>query len=908
MQQRTGNGLSLGAARKRVGRSIVWLLSWSLALAIPGMAWGQSTVKLTATNKTVVSSVPSGGTASATFRLASAGKIRFQTSVGGTYDEQAPLDEWLEPESATEAANYEVRAVQLSDLPTSGVVNQWLSLGGSVPRDWTMTRSVPGTSEAELGISIRRIGTTTTLGFAKVTLRATVANNPPAVSLTSPANNAVFNPGQLITLQATATDTDGTNSKVEFFDGAALIGAGTASGSTYTRSWTTASIGSHTITAKATDNNGAVTTSASRTIRVNGPPSVSLTAPVSGTSVDKSVNTVLSATASDADSVSKVEFFDNGIQVGAADTTAPYSVTWTPTTIGSHSLTARATDSLGAVATSAPSTVKVNAVKLSATNKTVDSTVASGSTASATFRLATGGKIHFQTSAGGTYDEQAPLDEWLDPESTNETGNYEALVTPVSGAVSSGTVNQWSRLSGTTPTDWTLTNAAADTTAQAVFTLQLRRVGTTTVLASTNITLRARVTAPPNNPPTTSLTSPADNAAFVSGQSIPLRATADDTDGTISQVEFFDGTTLIGPGAVSGSTYTLDWATASIGAHSITAHATDNGSAATVSAPVTLNVTPCVLAVSLVSPLDGSVYNSPGPVDLAAGASTCAQSGITRVEFYQGTTLLDSDTVAPFAFPWDAVPAGAYDLTAKAYNTQGDSATSPISHVIVNALPSVAMTAPADGASAVAASNVVLSADASDSDGTISKVEFYQGATLLDTVLAAPYTFTWNAVAQGSYSLSAIAYDDRNAATVSAPVTLNVTSCVLTVALASPLDGSVHNAPGPVEFTAGASTCAQSGITKVEFYQGTTLLDSDTVAPFAFSWDAVPAGAYDLTAKAYNTLGDSATSPVSHILVNALPSVTMTTPIDGDSRQGPTDFVLSADASDSDGTISRVEF
>jgi hypothetical protein len=164
-----------------------------MLLAIPVTAWGAvSTVKLTASNKVVNSTVPLGSTASATFRLASAGKIRFQTSAGGLYDEQAPFDEWLEPESAIEALDYEVQAVPISGSPAIGPVNQWVPLGG-VPRDWALTRSTVGTSQSLFTVQIRRTGAITVLASTTVTLRATVTQPPTtAFWLSSPGTHVVI--------------------------------------------------------------------------------------------------------------------------------------------------------------------------------------------------------------------------------------------------------------------------------------------------------------------------------------------------------------------------------------------------------------------------------------------------------------------------------------------------------------------------------------------------------------------------------------------------------------------------------------------------------------------------------------------------------------------------------------------
>ena len=90
------------------------------------------------------------------------------------------------------------------------------------------------------------------------------------------------------------------------------------------------------------------------------PPTVSLTAPAAGSNFTCGASVTVSANASDTDgSVSRVEFFDGGSSIGT-DTTSPYSVTWSATGNGSHSLTARATDNANNSTTSAARSVNVS--------------------------------------------------------------------------------------------------------------------------------------------------------------------------------------------------------------------------------------------------------------------------------------------------------------------------------------------------------------------------------------------------------------------------------------------------------------------------------------------------------------------------------------------------------------------
>ncbi len=71
---------------------------------------------------------------------------------------------------------------------------------------------------------------------------------------------------------------------------------------------------------------------------------------------------------------------------------------------------------------------------------------------------------------------------------------------------------------------------------------------------------------------------------------------------------------------------------------------------------------------------------------------------------------------------------------------------------------------------------MTLSASASDTGGTISKVEFYNGTTLLNTDTTSPYSYTWSSVAAGTYAIKAVAYDNAGASATSASATITVAS------------------------------------------------------------------------------------------------------------------------------------
>ncbi len=659
----------------------------------------------------------------------------------------------------------------------------------------------------------------------------------------------------------------------------------------------------------------------------NPPPSVSLTAPSAGAVLLSGQAITLSANASDADGVSKVEFFD-GATLIATDTSAPYSVNWSSTTLGSHSLSARATDSRSAVRTAAAVAVTVAQVTLSASNKTVNSSVASGGTASAAFRLASAGKLRFQTSVGGLWVEQSPFAEWLEPESGITATQFEVLATSAGGVLpSSGTMNLWLNLGSAAPRDWVLTRSTAGTS-QSVVTIAIRKVGTTTAIASTNVTLNAVVTAPPNQLPSVALTGPANNQRFdvAAGgtATIALAATASDSDGTISKVEFFRSGSATPVLTDTIAPYAGDWNNVAIGTYSLTAKATDNGGASASSTAVGITVNALPTASMPTPPAQTAPAGGTCTFSLSATAND-SDGSIAQVEFLNNGVPLtgttgnpNPDTAAPYAFTWSNVAPGSYSLSARATDNRGAATTSSVvtaSCTAANIPPSVSLTDPTNNqrfdVPAGGTATIPLAATASDSDGTISKVEFFQSGSatpvLTDTIT--PYGGNWNNVAIGTYSLTAKATDNDGASTVSSPPVTVIVNALPTTAL-SPLTNQTEACSWTLSATANDS---DGTISQVAFFNGGVAIGSpDTSAPYNASVSGLPAGSYTFTAKATDNRGavgpESQTSAVCESQVNSAPTVTWYGPANGGVFTAPASIVLSATATDSDGTVSAVEF
>lgn len=180
-------------------------------------------------------------------------------------------------------------------------------------------------------------------------------NSPPAVNLTGPGNNYVYPAGSPIAFTANASDPDDGVQRVEFLVDGVKMGEDTSA--PYELHWT-GLVGGHSLVARAFDTRGYYTDSAAMWIVGNGPPSISLTSPASGTQASVPASFLLQASATDADGVSRVEFYADN-QLINTDNAAPYEYTWSGVSAGPHTVHAVAYDNQGLSARSATANVTV---------------------------------------------------------------------------------------------------------------------------------------------------------------------------------------------------------------------------------------------------------------------------------------------------------------------------------------------------------------------------------------------------------------------------------------------------------------------------------------------------------------------------------------------------------------------
>ena len=276
--------------------------------------------------------------------------------------------------------------------------------------------------------------------------------------------------------------------------------------------------------------------------------------------------------------------------------------------------------------------------------------------------------------------------------------------------------------------------------------------------------------------PIVSITTPVNKAVYPANATIKIGASATDPDGTISQVEFYNGKTLLHTEYVSP--YGYYWKNIPVGNYILTAKATDNSGMVTTSAEVKISVIPQKApTVSITNPADNERFAGPATIRLIA-AATDPEGTIRKVEFYNGSKLLRTERYYPYTYTWKDVPVGNYTITAKATDSFGLITTSAAVHISVvpNQSPTVSITNLANYQKFIANTPIPLVAAAKDPDGTISKVEFYNGDTLLNVNNTNPYTYTWLNVPAGIYTITAKATDNLGLSKTSAPVKIIVTA------------------------------------------------------------------------------------------------------------------------------------
>src|SRR5438067_21343 len=294
---------------------------------------------------------------------------------------------------------------------------------------------------------------------------------------------------------------------------------------------------------------------------------VTLTAPSNGANVTGTIPVKASVTIIGGLTVQSVQFKLDGANLGAADTSEPYQISWNtfPVSNGSHTLTAVARDVLGAQWTSDPVTVTV-------WNDHIAPSVSVSSPAAGAFLSGTISMTANASDNVGVVGVQFKVD--------GVNTGAEATSAPYSAP--------WNTLNATNGSH-TVTAVARDA------------VGNTTTSVAVTVTVD-------NAPPSVSISSPVAGAS-VSGTTM-VTASASDNVGVVGVQFRLDGANL---GAeVTAAPYQVSWdtTTATNATHTLSAVARDAAGNRTTSAAVTFTVDNAPPSVSISSPVAGATVSA----------------------------------------------------------------------------------------------------------------------------------------------------------------------------------------------------------------------------------------------------------------------------------------------------------
>jgi hypothetical protein len=310
-------------------------------------------------------------------------------------------------------------------------------------------------------------------------------------------------------------------------------------------------------------------------------------------------------------------------------------------------------------------------------------------------------------------------------------------------------------------------------------------------------------------------------------------------------------------------------------------------------------------SVNITAPANGATYTAPASITINANASD--NGSVTQVQFYNGSTLLGTDTSSPYSYAWTNVGAGSYSITAKATDNQGATTTSATVNITVNGSTTGAPIPGTIQTENWTAMSGVQTEATTDTGGGLN-VGWIEAGDWMDYNVSVATTGSYNVafrvasspgggqlqLRKGSTTLTTVNISATGGwqSWVTLTATVNLTAGASTlrvyagasgwninwmqftsgssnpppaVSITSPSNGASYTAPASITINATASD--NGSVTQVQFYNGGTLLGTDTSSPYSFSWTNVAAGTYSLTARATDNQGATTTSSAVSVTV-----------------------------------------
>ena len=713
----------------------------------------------------------------------------------------------------------------------------------------------------------------------------TASTAPSAPVLASASDSGSSNTDRITNVTTpTLTGTAEAGSTITLYDtnGTTVLGTAVATGGVWSITSSALANGTHTLTAKATDLAGNVSTaSAGMSITIDATAPATPPAPTldpasdngsSNTDGITSVNTpVINGTAESGSLVTLYDSDGTTVLGTAVATGGVWSITSSTLSDGVHSLTIKATDTAG---------------NASAASGALQITIASVAVAPGSLAL---------TAAS-------------DSGASNTDGITRVTQPTITGTAASGSIVTLYDTDGTTVLGtttavggtWSITTTVALAAGAHSLTAKAVDVGGNTSVASGALAVVIDTTAPaaPARPVLAAGSdSGASNTDGVTRVTTPVLSGTAET-GSLVTLYDTDGTTVLGTAVATGGVWSITSSTLAAGAHSLTVKATDlagNTSAASQALAISIDTTapaaparPVLAAAS-----DSGASNTDGVTSITTPVITGTAEAGSLVTLYDtdGTTVLGTAvaTGGVWSITSSTLAAGAQSLTIKSTDLAGN--TSAASQALVISIDTTAPATPARPVLAAASDS-----GASNTDGVTrvttpvvagtaeadSLVTLYDtdGTTVLGTAVATGgvWSITSSTLTAGAHSLTIRSTDlagNTSAASQALAITIDTTAPATPAApvLAAASDSGASNTDGVTRVTTPVITGTAEAGSLVTLYDtdGTTVLGTAvaTGGVWSITSSTLAAGAHSLTVRSTDLAGNaSAASPALAITID----------------------------------------
>ncbi len=695
-------------------------------------------------------------------------------------------------------------------------------------------------------------------------------NIDPKMNFRSPRALTVFDAGHDLDVLVSASDPDGRVDRVMLYFNGTLVKADP----TFPYQWQNETMlqnlttGIHELRAVTMDNDGS-STEISIDIEVrnnttNMPPQLSFVQPTSDQNFQAGTDLTVRLNAQDNDgSIAQVSLFLDGQQVGNTDTAAPYEWENEPLlndlAVGTYTLRADATDNEGALTSSSlPFTV---------------SAVGSNLLPSSDFLTPLHGEIF-----------PVGVDLEVEVTASDADGTIQRVQLYLN--------DELLRKDGIAPYIWDgagedieLSNLQA-----GVYKLEAVPIDNRNQHTINTINITVGNGNQSNASPLVSFDTPMDGANYPVGSNIYVLVNAEDTDGTINQVDLYLDDVLVRTERMIPYEWGLDTQDdtpltgLSAGTYYLKAVAQDNVGASSESTIVFTvgdqqNIPP---SLQFLNPTNGQRFDENETVTVNIAADD-TDGEVTEVRLYRDNQLVNTDNSSPYQWTLSNLPLGTAILRAVAIDDRGVSnertITIYVDPLTQNASPTVSFVAPQANASFPQGTDVAVEVTASDADGTIASVDLYVDGQFVRADGQAPYTWSvgegdsqLSNLSIGTHTLQAIATDNESATsqqTISFTITASGSSTAPTVAFVTPLTGTSFDA-GVDLYVEVEAQDANGRIEYVRLFINNQLVRQENSAPYEWGKSQqndvllqnLSPGNYELRALARDNQGEETATTI----------------------------------------------